>query len=255
MLRTARGAAPASTDLGWGGCVTQAVCRAPEQAVRSGEGPALHHSLWASAASPAPAPVHEAAWLWADVSSWGSQPRVSAPFRVVSSQFLLSPCPSQVGSPGMAPTEPWVTRRPSLAWAACDGWTPARWQQRAVVQLPEHPPRSWVTDESRPQGPGSRRSWTGREFPSSFEALVKKICKYLFHVLAHIYSSHFKETLALELHGHLNTLYAHFLLFVREFSLVDPKEMAVMDDLTEALCSGPGARGGGDGAQNHVKER
>uniref|UniRef100_A0A8D0Q1K8 MOB kinase activator 2 n=1 Tax=Sus scrofa TaxID=9823 RepID=A0A8D0Q1K8_PIG len=79
----------------------------------------------------------------------------------------------------------------------------------------------------------------GREFPSSFESLVKKICKYLFHVLAHIYSSHFKETLALELHGHLNTLYVHFILFAREFNLLDPKETAVMDDLTEVLCSGP----------------
>ncbi|XP_070214974.1 MOB kinase activator 2 isoform X1 [Bos mutus] len=97
----------------------------------------------------------------------------------------------------------------------------------------------------------------GREFPSSFEALVKKICKYLFHVLAHIYSAHFKETLALELHGHLNTLYAHFILFAREFNLLDPKETAVMDDLTEALCGGGGGDGpgGAAGAQNHVKER
>ncbi|XP_045871346.1 MOB kinase activator 2 isoform X3 [Meles meles] len=103
----------------------------------------------------------------------------------------------------------------------------------------------------------------GREFPSSFEALVKKICKYLFHVLAHIYWSHFKETLALELHGHLNTLYAHFILFAREFNLLDPKDTAVMDDLTEVLCSGggrgggggAGASGGGAGAQNHGKER
>lgn len=104
---------------------------------------------------------------------------------------------------------------------------------------------------------------TGREFPSSFESLVKKICRYLFHVLAHIYSSHFKETLALELHGHLNTLYIHFILFAREFNLLDPKETAIMDDLTEVLCSGgghsggstDGASGGGAGAQNHVKER
>ncbi|XP_019656146.1 MOB kinase activator 2 isoform X1 [Ailuropoda melanoleuca] len=103
----------------------------------------------------------------------------------------------------------------------------------------------------------------GREFPSSFESLVKKICKYLFHVLAHIYWSHFKETLALELHGHLNTLYVHFILFAREFNLLDPKETAVMDDLTEVLCSGggrgggggDGAGGGGAGAQNHGKER
>lgn len=104
----------------------------------------------------------------------------------------------------------------------------------------------------------------GREFPSSFESLVKKICKYLFHVLGHIYWAHFKEILALELHGHLNTLYVHFILFAREFNLLDPKETAVMDDLTEVLCSLPGGGGGstGDGAssgapgaQNHVKER
>ncbi|XP_034869482.1 MOB kinase activator 2 isoform X2 [Mirounga leonina] len=103
----------------------------------------------------------------------------------------------------------------------------------------------------------------GREFPSSFESLVKKICKYLFHVLAHIYWSHFKETLALELHGHLNTLYVHFILFAREFNLLDSKDTAVMDDLTEVLCSGggrgggggEGASGGGAGAQNHGKER
>lgn len=112
-------------------------------------------------------------------------------------------------------------------------------------------------DREGDPGPASS---TGREFPSSFESLVKKICRYLFHVLAHIYSSHFKETLALELHGHLNTLYVHFILFAREFNLLDPKETAVMDDLTEVLCSsggpgGGGAGGGGTGAQNHVKER
>lgn len=111
--------------------------------------------------------------------------------------------------------------------------------------------------------------WAGKEFPNSFESLVKKICKYLFHVLAHIYSSHFKETLALELHGHLNTLYTHFILFIREFNLVDPKETTIMDDLTEVLCtssgsssngsgngsSGNGSSGSSAGAQNHVKER
>lgn len=107
----------------------------------------------------------------------------------------------------------------------------------------------------RPRGMTSLPTWlhhttpTGREFPSSFESLVKRICRYLFHVLAHIYSAHFKETLALELHAHLNTLYVHFILFAREFHLLDPKETAVMDDLTEVLC------GGASGTHNHVKER
>ncbi|KAJ8249102.1 hypothetical protein GJAV_G00231190 [Gymnothorax javanicus] len=89
----------------------------------------------------------------------------------------------------------------------------------------------------------------GKEFPNSFESLVKKICRYLFHVLAHIYWAHFKETVVLDLQGHLNTLYTHFIVFVREFNLVDPKETAIMDDLSEALCTPLPA------AQNHVTER
>uniref|UniRef100_A0A8C6QCI2 MOB kinase activator 2 n=1 Tax=Nannospalax galili TaxID=1026970 RepID=A0A8C6QCI2_NANGA len=79
----------------------------------------------------------------------------------------------------------------------------------------------------------------GREFPSSFMSLGK-ICTYLCHVLDHIYRAHLKTTLALELHSHLNTLYIHFILFTREFNLLDAKETAVMDDLTEVLCSSPG---------------
>uniref|UniRef100_A0A3Q4GJF6 MOB kinase activator 2a n=1 Tax=Neolamprologus brichardi TaxID=32507 RepID=A0A3Q4GJF6_NEOBR len=89
---------------------------------------------------------------------------------------------------------------------------------------------------------------SGKEFPNSFESLVKKICRYLFHVLAHLYWAHFKETVALELQGHLNTLYAHFIVFVREFNLVDPKETCIMDDLSEILSPSPSS-------QNHVTER
>lgn len=78
---------------------------------------------------------------------------------------------------------------------------------------------------------------SGKDFPNSFESLVKKVCRFLFHVLAHIYWAHFKETVALELQGHLNTLYAHFIVFVREFNLIDPKETCIMDDLSEVLCA------------------
>ncbi|KAI9523572.1 Maintenance of ploidy protein mob2 [Dissostichus eleginoides] len=106
----------------------------------------------------------------------------------------------------------------------------------------------------------------GKEFPNSFESLVKKICRYLFHVLAHLYWAHFKETVALDLQGHLNTLYAHFIIFVREFNLVDPKETCIMDDLSEILCApapppaptpAPSAPDSAPSpsSQNHVTER
>ncbi|XP_051952965.1 MOB kinase activator 2-like isoform X1 [Xyrauchen texanus] len=90
----------------------------------------------------------------------------------------------------------------------------------------------------------------GKDFPNTFDSLVKKICRYLFHVLAHIYWSHYKETVAMDLHGHLNTLYTHFIVFIREFNLMDPKETSIMDDLTEALCTPLPPQ-----PQNHVTER
>ncbi|XP_013980100.2 MOB kinase activator 2 isoform X1 [Salmo salar] len=104
----------------------------------------------------------------------------------------------------------------------------------------------------------------GKEFPNAFESLVKKICRYLFHVLAHLFWAHFKETVALDLQGHLNTLYAHFIVFVREFNLVDPKETCIMDDLSEILCApappAPAAPSSPTSApspssHNHVTER
>ena len=94
---------------------------------------------------------------------------------------------------------------------------------------------------------------------------MKKICRYLFHVLAHLYWAHFKETVALDLQGHLNTLYAHFIVFVREFNLVDPKETCIMDDLSEVICTPappappapPSATtsSSSPSSQNHVTER
>ena len=33
----------------------------------------------------------------------------------------------------------------------------------------------------------------GNEFPANFESVLKKVQKLLFHVVAHIYHSHFRE--------------------------------------------------------------
>ncbi|XP_064480413.1 MOB kinase activator-like 2 isoform X2 [Ornithodoros turicata] len=74
-----------------------------------------------------------------------------------------------------------------------------------------------------------------RDFPSSFESLVKKIHRLLLHVLAHLYHAHFREMVLLQLHGHLHSLFAHFTLFNYHFSLVDPKDAEVLQDLAVAL--------------------
>lgn len=74
-----------------------------------------------------------------------------------------------------------------------------------------------------------------RDFPSSFESLVKKIHGLLLHVLAHLYHAHFREMVLLQLHGHLHSLFAHFTLFNARFNLVDPKDALVLQDLAVAL--------------------
>ncbi|CAG5133764.1 unnamed protein product [Candidula unifasciata] len=64
----------------------------------------------------------------------------------------------------------------------------------------------------------------GNPFPPDLEATVKRIYKYLFHVLAHLYHAHYKLLRQLDLHAHLNTLFTHFMVFTSKFDLVQDKE-------------------------------
>ncbi|KAG8178038.1 hypothetical protein JTE90_025093 [Oedothorax gibbosus] len=90
-----------------------------------------------------------------------------------------------------------------------------------------------------------------RDFPSSFESIVKKIQRLLFHVLAHIYHIHFKEIVLLNMHAHLNTLFAHFTIFNERFNIVDEKETEILQDLAIALkLYGENAAGGSESECN-----
>ncbi|RDD39166.1 MOB kinase activator 2 [Trichoplax sp. H2] len=75
----------------------------------------------------------------------------------------------------------------------------------------------------------------GTEFPSCFQNIIKKIFKILFHVIAHIYHSHFQTIIDLEESTHLNALLLHYVLFTREFNLLDEKETSPLDDLIQML--------------------
>ncbi|KAI8917970.1 Mob1/phocein [Entophlyctis helioformis] len=68
------------------------------------------------------------------------------------------------------------------------------------------------------------------EFSKDFVATVKMIFKQLFRVLGHIYHTHYDKILHLSSEAHLNSLFAHFVCFAREFDLIDKKEMAPMAD-------------------------
>lgn len=89
----------------------------------------------------------------------------------------------------------------------------------------------------------------GNEFPTAFESqYIRKMIRLLFHVLAHVYHSHFKEIVLLQLHAHLNALFAHFVGFSVRFNLLEEKELEVMSDLVDALkIVTDGTNGTGDG--------
>ena len=75
----------------------------------------------------------------------------------------------------------------------------------------------------------------GYEFPFDFVQTVRKIFRQYFIILAHIYFHHHSQFKRLQLHDGLNTLFLHFIYFVTEFSLIDPKELSILDDLIERL--------------------
>ena len=71
------------------------------------------------------------------------------------------------------------------------------------------------------------------EFPKEFISIVRIIFKQLFRIMAHIYYSHFDKILQMSAEAHLNTLTAHLLCFIREFDLVERKELAPLQDLMD----------------------
>lgn len=77
----------------------------------------------------------------------------------------------------------------------------------------------------------------GYQFPSNFESLVKRIHKYLFHILAHMYHSHYKELVHLKLNSFINSIYFHFYLFAKKFNTIDDKDLDIMDALNKAMVN------------------
>jgi len=64
----------------------------------------------------------------------------------------------------------------------------------------------------------------GREFPSMFPTTAKQMYRQMLRIFAHIYHAHFPELLHLSCEGHINSLFAHFVVFGKEFHLFDFQE-------------------------------
>ncbi|XP_066921666.1 MOB kinase activator 2-like [Clytia hemisphaerica] len=73
-------------------------------------------------------------------------------------------------------------------------------------------------------------------FPTNFLSVIKKVFKLLFHVLVHIYQSHYNDMDALQQSNLLNTVFIHFMYFQTEHSILEPKDISSFDDLIKSLC-------------------
>ena len=71
----------------------------------------------------------------------------------------------------------------------------------------------------------------GIEFPKDFKKRVSTIFRRFFRVYAHIYHCHADDIKSFNADAHLNTCFKHFLYFVREFQLIDSKELIPLQEL------------------------
>ncbi|GFR88978.1 MOB kinase activator 2 [Elysia marginata] len=74
-----------------------------------------------------------------------------------------------------------------------------------------------------------------RAFPADLDVVVKRIHKYLFHVLAHLYHAHYSLLRHLQLHAHLNTVFTHLMVFTSKFDLIPDRETDILLPLFSLL--------------------
>jgi MOB kinase activator 1 len=83
----------------------------------------------------------------------------------------------------------------------------------------------------------------GVQFPKNFRSMCKTILKRLFRVYGHIYHSHIHKIVQLDCEAHLNTCFKHFIYFVKEFKLVDERELAPLSDTIKHMLEKDSKKG------------
>ncbi|KAF3940570.1 hypothetical protein ABW19_dt0208616 [Dactylella cylindrospora] len=88
-----------------------------------------------------------------------------------------------------------------------------------------------------PTNPQASQTWLGKEsgFPQTFYVSSQSIFKQMFRVFAHIYHHHFVQIVHVSLEAHLNSFFAHFIMFAREFNLLDARDQEPLQALIDAF--------------------
>ncbi|XDT27561.1 Mob1/phocein family [Nakaseomyces glabratus] len=73
----------------------------------------------------------------------------------------------------------------------------------------------------------------GVPFSPNFFKDVQRIMIQMFRIFGHIYHHHFDKIVHLSLEAHWNSFFAHFISFVKEFKIIDRREMYPLMPLIE----------------------
>lgn len=73
-------------------------------------------------------------------------------------------------------------------------------------------------------------------FPRSFIPICRRILTRLYRVFVHVYIHHFDRIVAIGAEAHVNTCYKHFYYFVKEFDLINAKELEPLAEMTAKVC-------------------
>lgn len=92
---------------------------------------------------------------------------------------------------------------------------------------------TWISNKINDQSIFPTKS--GMAFPPSFSKDIKGICRQMFRIIAHIYWNHFEKLVHLSLEAHWISYFSHFISFIREFDLLETKELEPLAMLIENL--------------------
>jgi len=103
------------------------------------------------------------------------------------------------------------------------------------MSAPEYVDTLMTYIQSRIDDEATFPSKIGAPFPKPFGSVVRTIWRRLFRVYAHVYCEHFSVIVGLGLESHLNTSFKHFVLFAKEFELIEDKDFAPLAELVDSM--------------------
>uniref|UniRef100_A0A0N5CH17 Mob1/phocein n=1 Tax=Strongyloides papillosus TaxID=174720 RepID=A0A0N5CH17_STREA len=80
-------------------------------------------------------------------------------------------------------------------------------------------------------------SQIGKQFPVEFHAIAQTIMKRLFRIYAHVYNEHMDYLGQLNAVEHFNTSLKHFILFVKEFDLMESEQMEPLKEIIDKILN------------------